>query len=216
MCVSRRDWERDPSAVAERVANELGYPCFTKPANMGSSVGISKAHGPEELATCMDEAARHDRKIVIEQGIEARELEISVLGNDAPVASVAGEIIPSREFYDYEAKYVDDDSELLIPAPIDDATMARIKELAVQSFLALDLAGMARVDFFLDKRTGELFVNEVNTIPGFTSISMYPMLWEASGLPISALADQLIALAVERHADRGQRVVAGHIVRTHP
>lgn len=214
MTVLRREWERDPGAVAERIAGEIGYPCFTKPANMGSSVGIQKVHGPAELATAMDEAARHDRKIVIEQGVNARELEISVLGNDAPIASVAGEIIPSREFYDYEAKYIDDDSELLIPAPISDETMVRIKQLAVAAFRALDLAGMARVDFFLEKQTGELYVNEVNTIPGFTSISMYPMLWEASGLPLPALVDQLIALALERHADRGQRHVSDHAVRT--
>jgi D-alanine-D-alanine ligase len=202
LTVLRRDWERDPDAIAARVASEIGYPCFTKPANMGSSVGIAKAHDADELADSIAIAARYDRRIVVEKGIDGRELEISVLGNDEPIASVAGEIIPSREFYDYEAKYVDDNSELLIPAPIEPEILAEIQRIAVQAFRALDLAGMARVDFFLERGTNRLYLNEVNTIPGFTSISMYPMLWEASGVPLPALVDRLIALALERHGER--------------
>jgi D-alanine-D-alanine ligase len=200
--VSRAEWQRDPAGVAGRIGSELGYPCFTKPANLGSSVGIRKVHGPEELAEAMDFAAHFDRRIVVEAGVEARELEVSVLGNDDPIASVAGEIVPCNEFYDYDAKYVDEGSELIVPADIPPTTLAHLQDLAVTAFKALDLAGLARVDFFLDIRSGELFLNEVNTIPGFTSISMYPLLWEASGLPLPALVDRLIELALERQAPR--------------
>ncbi|MEA2595128.1 MAG: D-alanine-D-alanine ligase [Thermomicrobiales bacterium] len=207
LTVLRRDWEREPDVIAQRVAETLGFPCFTKPANLGSSVGIAKVHGPEELAAGMNEAARFDRKIVVEQGVDARELEISVLGNDEPVASVAGEIVPSNEFYDYHAKYVDDRSALLIPADIPKETLAEMQRLAVAAFRALDLAGMARVDFFLERGTDRLYVNEINTIPGFTSISMYPMLWGASGVPIAELVDRLVDLAVERHGERRRRPV---------
>jgi D-alanine-D-alanine ligase len=202
LTVLRRDWERDPDAVAVRIADELGFPCFTKPANMGSSVGIAKAHNADELANSIAIAARYDRRIVVEKGIDARELEISVLGNDEPIASVAGEIVPSREFYDYEAKYIDDGSELIIPAEIDRETLAEVQRIAVQAFRALDLAGLARVDFFLERSTNLLYLNEVNTIPGFTSISMYPMLWEASGVPLPELVDRLVALALERNGER--------------
>jgi D-alanine-D-alanine ligase len=202
LTVLRRDWERDPDAVADRIGRELGYPCFTKPANMGSSVGISKIHDAGELADGMAIAARYDRKIVVEQGLDARELEVSVLGNDEPIASVAGEVVPSREFYDYQAKYIDDDSALLIPAEISPEKLTELQGIAVRAFRALDLAGMARVDFFLERGTNRLLLNEVNTIPGFTSISMYPMLWEASGLPLPELVDRLVALAIERHAER--------------
>ncbi len=200
--VARRDWERDPERVTDEIAAEIGFPCFIKPANMGSSVGIHKAHDASELPEAMAAAGMFDRRIVVEQGLDARELEVSVLGNDEPIASVAGEIVPGNEFYDYNAKYVDDTSELLIPAPIDEATMVRVRELAVAAFQALDLAGLARVDFFLERGSGRLFVNEVNTIPGFTSISMYPMLWEASGVPLPELVDRLLELAVERHGER--------------
>lgn len=202
MSVLRRDWERDPDRVAAEIAERLGFPCFTKPANMGSSVGIAKAHDADELAEGLALAARYDRRIVVEQGVDARELEVSVLGNDEPIASVAGEIVPSREFYDYEAKYIDDGSELIIPARIEPETLTEVQRLAVEAFRALDLAGLARVDFFLERGSGRLYLNEVNTIPGFTSISMYPMLWEASGLPLSELVDRLIALAIERHKER--------------
>ncbi len=200
--IRRSEWERDPEAICRRVVDTLGFPCFTKPANLGSSVGITKVHDLAELPDGINEAACYDRKIVIEQGIDARELEVSVLGNDEPVASVAGEIVPCNEFYDYDAKYIDDRSELIIPAPVPCEVMERVQELAVAAFRALDLAGMARVDFFLERKTHQLYVNEVNTIPGFTSISMYPKLWEASGLPLPELVDRLIELALERHAGR--------------
>ena len=202
LSVLRRDWECEPDRVASEVAERLGFPCFTKPANLGSSVGISKVHDPSELAAGMAEAGRYDRKIVVERGIDARELEVSVLGNDDPIASIAGEIVPSNEFYDYHAKYVDDRSALIVPADVPPEVMTRLQELAVAAFRALDLAGMARVDFFMDRNAGDLYVNEVNTIPGFTSISMYPRLWAASGLPIEDLVDRLIALAIERHHER--------------
>jgi D-alanine-D-alanine ligase len=202
LTVMRRDWERDPDRIAAEIADKLGYPCFTKPANMGSSVGIAKAHDAEELADSMAIAARYDRRIVVEQGVDARELEISVLGNDEPIASVAGEIVPSREFYDYEAKYVDDGSELIIPAKVESETLTEMQQIAIEAFRALDLAGLARVDFFLERGTCRLYLNEINTIPGFTSISMYPMLWEASGLPLPELVDRLIALAMERREER--------------
>ncbi|MBA2519631.1 MAG: D-alanine--D-alanine ligase [Chloroflexia bacterium] len=200
--VARRDWERDPERMTEAIAATIGFPCFVKPANMGSSVGVSKAHDPSELPAAMLTAGHHDRRILVEQAINARELEVSVLGNDDPIASVAGEIVPAGEFYDYNAKYIDDDSKLLIPAPIDGATMGQVQELAIAAFRELDLAGLARVDFFLERETGRLLINEVNTIPGFTAISMYPLLWEATGVPLPELVDRLIALALERHAER--------------
>ena len=198
--VTRAEWRRDPGAVTARIEERLGYPCFTKPANLGSSVGITKVHGPEELAAALDTAAHLDRRIVVEKAIDARELEISVLGNDSPIASLPGEIVPCNEFYDYRAKYVDDGSELIIPADVPGDVVHRIQALAIRAFAALDLAGLARVDFFLERDTGELYLNEVNTIPGFTSISMYPMLWEASGVPLADLVERLIALAIERHS----------------
>lgn len=206
--VLRKEWERDPDAVARRVADHLGFPCFTKPANLGSSVGISKIHGPEELAAGLDAAARFDRRLIIEKGVDGRELEIAVLGNDDPIASVAGEIVPCNEFYDYNAKYVDDRSELLIPADISPETLKRMQEIAITAYAALDIAGMARVDFFLERGTDELYINEINTIPGFTSISMYPLLWAESGLPINELVERLIGFALERHDDRRRRPVA--------
>jgi D-alanine-D-alanine ligase len=154
----------------------------------------------------MREACRWDRRIIIEKGLDARELEISVLGNDEPIASIVGEIVPGNEFYDYDAKYINDNSELLVPAPIDGNTMAEIQELAISAFRALDLAGMARVDFFMERNTDQIFVNEVNTIPGFTAISMYPRLWEASGMPLPELVDRLIGLALERSLERRRTV----------
>ena len=201
VALKRKDWERDPEAMMELIEKELGYPCFVKPANLGSSVGISKVHEPSELAPALALAARYDRRMLAERAVNAREIEVSVLGNDEPIASLPGEIVPSREFYDYIAKYVDDTSELIIPANLPPEITRRIQELAVVAFLAVDCAGMARVDFFLDKDTGELYVGELNTIPGFTPISMYPKLWEASGISYSELIDRLIELALERHAD---------------
>jgi D-alanine-D-alanine ligase len=201
----RREWERDSSGVSARVESELRYPVFVKPANLGSSVGISKARNPQELGDAVRLAAEFDRKIVIEAAVpNAREVEVAVLGNDDPEASIAGEIIPSREFYDYEAKYLDDDSKCLIPAPISETEMETVRRLAIEAFRAVDGAGMARVDFLMDGSSGALYVNEVNTIPGFTTISMYPKMWEASGLPYAELISRLITLAIERHAEKQQ------------
>jgi D-alanine-D-alanine ligase len=182
----------------------LPYPLFVKPANLGSSVGITKVHGPEGLRKALDTAAEYDRKLVVEKGIDAREIELSVLGNDEPIASVPGEIIPAREFYDYEAKYVSDDSRLLIPAPLDTEQVKTAQEMALAAFKALECAGLARVDLFLEKNTGNFLVNEINTLPGFTTISMYPKLWEASGIPYPELIDRLIALALDRHAEKNR------------
>ncbi len=204
--VKRRRWEREPEAVLDEVEAALGYPVFTKPANLGSSVGVSKCEDREGLAAGLREAARFDRKLLVEMAVpHAREIEVSVLGNDEPMASVPGEIIPSREFYDYAAKYIDEGeeaSQLLIPAPLAPEVSEQVRALAVEAYLAIDCAGLARVDFLLNGETGEVFVNEVNTIPGFTSISMYPKLWEATGIPYSELISRLIDLALERHADR--------------
>ena len=201
LTVLRKEWQRFPERVTADVEHELGFPCFVKPANMGSSVGVSKARDKAELPEAMREAAHHDRKILIEQNADARELEVSVLGNDEPIASVVGEIRPGNEFYDYEAKYVDDTSEIIIPADIPEAVSEEVREYAVRAFRALDCAGMARVDFFLGRNANEVWLNEINTIPGFTSISMFPMLWEASGLPLPELVTRLIELAIERHDD---------------
>jgi len=204
--VNRTEWTSDQESVVSSIVAELGLPCFVKPANMGSSVGVTKAHDEAELRQAIDFAHEYDRRVVIEEAIDGRELEISVLGNDQPIASVAGEIVPCNEFYDYNAKYVDDDSELIIPADLSPDKLAEMQEIAIRAFRALDLAGMARVDFFLERGTERFLLNEVNTIPGFTSISMYPMLWEASGVPLAELVDRLIDLAVERHS-RPRRVV---------
>ncbi|MGE5246670.1 MAG: D-alanine--D-alanine ligase family protein [Betaproteobacteria bacterium] len=203
--VLKRDWQREPHAVMHGIVSRLGFPVFVKPANLGSSVGISKARHATELRTAIDLAAEFDRKIVVEAAVpQAREIECAVLGNDAPDASVAGEIVPSREFYDYEAKYLDAGSKLLIPAPITEAQMEEVRSQAVAAFKALDCAGMARVDFLLAGDSGLLYLNELNTIPGFTTISMYAKLWAASGVPYPELLDRLVALAVERHAEKQQ------------
>ncbi len=184
--------------------SSLPYPVFVKPANLGSSVGITKAHSPEELPVALQTAAEYDRKIVVERGVDAREIELSVLGNDEPIASVPGEILPSREFYDYQAKYVDDNSGLLIPAPLSEAQANDAQRLAISAFKVLECSGMARVDLFLERSTGKFYVNEINTIPGFTTISMYPKLWEASGIPYAQLIDRLIELAIARHAEKNK------------
>jgi len=203
--VLRPEWDRSPRTVASRLEADLGYPVFVKPANLGSSVGISKARSVSELDAAMALALQFDRKIVVEAAVpDAREIECAVLGNDDPEASVPGEIVPSREFYDYEAKYLDEGSKALIPAPLTSEQAAEIRRLSVEAFKAVDGAGMARVDFLMAGRTGTIYVNEVNTIPGFTTISMYPKLWETSGLPYAALIDRLIALALERHAGKQQ------------
>ncbi len=189
----------DPAPIIDRLERALRYPMFTKPANLGSSVGVSRCQTTTELLAGLELAARYDRRIVVERGIDARELEVAVLGNDKPETSVVGEVRPKGSFYDYEAKYITDDSELLIPAPIPDPLARQVRELAAAAFMAIDCAGMGRVDFLLDRRTNELFINEINTLPGFTSISMYPKLWEATGLSYPDLLDRLIGLAVERH-----------------
>lgn len=198
LLLRRSELRADTDAACARVEGQLEYPMFVKPANMGSSVGISKARDREQLAAGLHEAARYDRRIVVEQGIAAREIEISVLGNDEPAASAPGEVVPSGEWYDYAAKYIDGQSQILIPAPIDDAPARRVAELALRAYTAIDCAGLARVDFLLDKESGELYLNEVNTMPGFTSVSMYAKMWEASGLSYAELLDKLIALAIER------------------
>ena len=202
--VLKRDWQRDEHAVLHAVTR-LGFPLFVKPANLGSSVGISKAKHAAELRAAIALAAQFDRKIVIEAAVpKAREIEVAVLGNDDPEASVPGEIIPSGEFYDYEAKYVSDDSRAVIPAAIDAALAGEVRAMAIAAFKAIDGAGMARVDFLLDGDSQTLYLNEVNTIPGFTTISMYSKMWEASGLPYARLLDRLIALAIERHGEKQQ------------
>jgi D-alanine-D-alanine ligase len=200
----RRDWRRNPEEVLHVIEELLGYPCFIKPANLGSSIGISKAADRAQLVAGLDEASLHDRRIVIEKGIDAREFEVSVLGNDDPIASIVGEIDPGEqhEFYDYEAKYVDDDAELIIPANIPEELSNTIRALAVAAFKEIDCAGIARVDFLLDRHSGDVFLNELNTIPGFTSISMYPKLWEATGVPLAELVDRLLQLALERADER--------------
>jgi D-alanine-D-alanine ligase len=190
------------AAFLREQANNLPYPVFVKPANLGSSVGISKAHNAEELPSALHVAAEYDRKIVVERGVDAREIEMSVLGNDDAIASIPGEIVPSREFYDYNAKYVDADSRLLIPAPLTEAQVKEVQRMGLATFKALECSGMARVDLFLEKSTGKFYVNEINTLPGFTSISMYPKLWEASGIAYPELIDRLISLALERHAEK--------------
>jgi D-alanine-D-alanine ligase len=205
--ILRSAWEKEAKKVEKLVETKLKYPVFVKPANLGSSVGISKAHNRKELGPAIEEAAKFDRKIVIEQGVggkknKAREIECSVLGNDEPVASIPGEIVPVKEFYDYNAKYLDEGSELIIPAKLTKAETKRVQELAIRSFKAVDCSGLARVDFLMDPTTRKIYLNEINTMPGFTAISMYPKLWAASGLEYADLIDRLIQLGLERHEDK--------------
>jgi D-alanine-D-alanine ligase len=205
--ILRSAWEKEPEKVQKFVESKLKYPVFVKPANLGSSVGISKAHDRRELGPAIEEAARFDRKIVIEQGVggkknKAREIECSVLGNDEPIASIPGEIVPVKEFYDYNAKYLDEGSELIIPAKLSKAETKKVQELAIRSFKAVDCSGLARVDFLMDPTSRKIYLNEINTMPGFTAISMYPKLWAASGLDYSDLIDRLIQLGIERHEDK--------------
>ncbi|MEA3350467.1 MAG: D-alanine--D-alanine ligase family protein [Chloroflexota bacterium] len=200
--VLRSEIETDMNAVLDRAELMAEYPLFVKPVNMGSSVGVSKCQNRSDLLEGLMEAARFDRRLLIERGVNAREIEISVLGNDKPQASVVGEIRPAAEFYSYNAKYHDDRSELLIPAPIPENLADEMRSVAVRAYKAIDCAGMARADFLLDRDSGEYYLNEVNTIPGFTQISMYPKLWNASGLPYPQLVDRLIELALERRAER--------------
>jgi D-alanine-D-alanine ligase len=205
--ILRSDWEKDAKRTQKLVESKVKYPVFVKPANLGSSVGISKAHNRKELGPAIAEAAKFDRKIVIEQGVggkkkKAREIECSVLGNDNSIASIPGEIVPIKEFYDYNAKYLDEGSQLIIPAKLTKAEIKKVQELAVRAFKAVDCSGLARVDFLMDPTTRKIYLNEINTMPGFTSISMYPKLWAASGLSYADLIDRLIQLGLERHADK--------------
>lgn len=185
--------------LCDQIEANLGYPCFVKPANLGSSVGIAKVRNRQELETALDNAASYDRRIIIEAGVVAREVECAVLGNEHPKASIIGEITYDADFYDYETKYTEGKSNLLMPAPLPETVSGRIQELAVQAFAAVDGAGLARVDFFYVEATGEVLINEINTLPGFTATSMYPKLWEKTGVPFPELVDQLVQLAVERH-----------------
>jgi D-alanine-D-alanine ligase len=203
MVVLRAEIEKDMVAVIEKAEKVSDYPLFTKPANLGSSVGVTKCSNRSDLQEGLMEASSFDRRVLVQKGIRnAREIEVGVLGNDEPVASVPGEVLPSREFYSYESKYIDGTSGLLIPANLPADTAAKICEYAVRAYKAVDCAGMARVDFFVEKDTNRIYLNELNTIPGFTKISMYPKLWEASGLPYNQLVDRLIELAMERKAER--------------
>ena len=203
--VLRSEIEKDMNAVIEKAEKVGAYPLFAKPANLGSSVGITKCHNRSDMQEGLMEAASFDRRVLIERGVgNAREIEVSVLGNDNPVASVCGEVLPSREFYSYESKYVDGTSGLQIPAELPAETAEQIREYAVRAYKLIDSAGMARVDFFVEKDTNRIYLNELNTIPGFTKISMYPKLWQASGLPYHKLVDRLIELALERKAERDQ------------
>ena len=205
--ILRGDWEANAKKAAKLIESKVKYPVFVKPANLGSSVGISKAHDRKELGPAIEEAAKFDRKIVIEQGVggnkqKARELECSVLGNDQPEASVPGEVVPIKEFYDYAAKYLEEGSNLIIPAKLTKAETKKVQQLAIGAFRAVDCSGLARVDFLMDPKTRKIYLNEINTMPGFTSISMYPKLWAATGLPYPELIERLIHLGLERHQDK--------------
>ncbi|WP_219835304.1 D-alanine--D-alanine ligase [Paenibacillus sp. R14(2021)] len=202
---NRTQWQKDSSYYIMEIEVALGYPCFIKPANLGSSVGISKARNREELIEAIDYAFRFDRKVIVEEFVDAREIEVSVLGNDEPRASVVGEITSSSEFYDYKAKYIDGKSMMHIPANISEEISEAVREMAVQAFQAIDGSGLSRVDFFLRKEDGQLFINEVNTMPGFTPYSMYPLMWKESGVSYTELLDTLIALAISRHTEK-QRI----------
>ena len=202
--IQRADWERNPKEIRNAIEKKFKYPVFVKPATLGSSVGMTKVHSRAELAPALNLAAEFAMKILVERCVIAREIEVSVLGNHDPKASIPGEIVPHREFYDYAAKYLEEGTQLLIPAKLRPAQVKKIQKYAVDAFRALELSGMARVDFFLEKKGGKIYLNEVNTIPGFTSISMYPKLWEASGIPFRELIDKLIDLALEQHAEKAR------------
>ena len=200
---TKREWDARREQIALDVEVKIGYPCFVKPANMGSSVGVSKVHDESELGPAIEAAAGYDRKILVERAaVDCREVEVSVLGNDQPEASVPGEVIPDREWYDYDSKYSDSQTQLVIPAQIPPESAAEVRRLAVEAFKAIDCAGMARADFFVSRDGSQAWINELNTIPGFTSISMYPKLWEATGVPYKELIDRLVQLAIERHEER--------------
>ena len=206
--LTRHQWEQKPASVLQRIESSFAYPIFVKPANLGSSVGISKARRRDELEEALNLAALYDRRLIVEQGLERpREIELSVLGNDEPLVSIAGEIVPDDkyEFYDYESKYTPDQADLLIPAPLSKEQSLAVQKMAIQAFQAVDAAGLSRVDFLMDRDSERFYINELNTMPGFTITSMYPKLWEASGLPYPQLLQKLIELAFERHQERNRR-----------
>ncbi|NOU93501.1 D-alanine--D-alanine ligase [Paenibacillus sp. LMG 31456] len=202
---TRTQWEKDQAFFLMEVEVSIGYPCFVKPANLGSSVGVSKVSNREELIKAIQEAFQFDRKVIVEENINAREVEVAVLGNDDPEASVVGEVVSSNDFYDYKAKYIDGKSSMIIPAEIPQELSDEIREMAIRAFLAVDSSGLSRVDFFLRKEDNRIFINEINTMPGFTPFSMYPLLWKETGKPYRELLDNLVSLAVKRHADK-QRI----------
>jgi D-alanine-D-alanine ligase len=204
IAVQRADWERQPKEIRRAVEKKFKYPVFVKPATLGSLVGMTKVHSRAELGPALDLAAEFAMKIMVERAVSAREIEVSVLGNQDPRASIPGEIVPHREFYDYAAKYLEEGTKLLIPAKLTKSELKKVQAMAVTAFRALELSGMARVDFFIEKRGGKIFLNEVNTIPGFTSISMYPKLWEADGIPFRELVTKLIDLALEQHREKAR------------
>jgi D-alanine-D-alanine ligase len=204
LAVRRVDILVNPRPVCLAVEKKLRYPVFAKPANLGSSVGVSKARNRKELERALQTAAEYDHKVLVEKAMQAREIECAVLGNDDPIASLPGEVIPAGDFYDYSAKYVEDTAQLIVPAPLRPMQRKRVQQLAIAAFQATECSGMARVDFFLEKRTGRIYLNEINTIPGFTKISMYPRMWEASGLPYGKLIDRLIELAIKHHREKAR------------
>ncbi len=209
----RSKWTQESQNCIQEVEKTFPYPVFVKPANLGSSVGISKAHNRQELEEAFKDASRYDLKIVVEKGINAREIECSVLGNEEPQASLPGEIVPNREFYDYVAKYIEDTTELHVPAKLDQAQIQRVQELSIRAFQAIGCSGMGRVDLLLDRDTGIFYLNEINTIPGFTNISMYPKLWEVSGLPFDQLLDRLLELGLQRFQDQAQNVMSYDLIQ---
>lgn len=198
---TKKQWNENPEQFHQQMENELGWPMFVKPANLGSSVGISKAENREELQAAIDFAFKFDRKIIVEQGVEAREIEIAILGNDSPECSVPGEIIPVTEFYDYDAKYKDGNTRLVIPADVSEAVLATMKDMAIRAFKVLDCSGLIRADFFVTS-TDEILINEINTMPGFTPFSMFPLLWQNTDLTYPELIDTLIELAWERYEEK--------------
>jgi len=207
--IKRKEWQKDKEKILSLIQDGFEYPLFVKPANLGSSVGITKVHKKEELEKAIDLASSYDRKILIEEGLEeVREIECGVLGNDEPQASVVGEVKPAGEFYDYDSKYIEVGTQLIIPADLPLGVSREVQEIALRAFKAVDAAGMARVDFFVSKKENKIYLNEINTIPGFTSVSMYPRLWQASGIPYPVLIDRLIQLALERHQDKKQNKIS--------
>jgi len=209
MTIKRKEWQKDKEKILSLVQDDFEYPLFVKPTNLGSSIGITKVHKKEELEKAIDLASSYDRKILIEEGLEeVREIECSVLGNDEPQVSVVGEVKPAGEFYDYDSKYIDKETQLIVPTDLPDGVSRKVQEIALNAFKAVDAAGMARVDFFVSKKENKIYLSEINTIPGFTSSSMYPRLWEASGISYPELIDRLIQLALERHQDKKQNKIS--------